>query len=518
MPYGKYRNTAIVSYEIGDALEGLQYTGYLSPDIETAARIAPLQFNPRTENMLFERHNWWKTSHIQANTAAVQVMKRFNGWYQGQARPVHKAYLSLISIMTGYQFVDEIVDQAARVLAEMFRTTIVDADDTISTITDRVRMIEPGNVEDVFNTPAGQATIVALQGMFDRIQAAPAVSLPLIQEWHEHNVRFQSRVFEEHHDNIFQRTGVKPGRAAKVLAKSYDLLQTFYGRATARKFLHGDAIHIEAQHLVWGIRLLPHASIIQNTIDPSSAHTPFEIIIYSRDGNRLCNGCVLWPGTPVFDQAVGFKLATADPDEELELLMQTNISCVTPAGREHPLLQHKFKDGDNWLDAVPLLPACQTIDGFLRRNSIWDEDDVEENTQAVMRRVINLDDIIPRGAIQEIIEPVEWITSVSVDGVVEGESDSDETEDEVLDIDDPDFATRYERMVDLRRSHSRAQRQQNEVVKRVQAELFRRVHVPADVLDCVMHPADHYWIPKNITEDALPCRVARYITEKRFDN
>lgn len=527
--YGRYRNTALVSYDIGDALEGLQYSGYIAPDIDCAARIAPLRFNPQVEPMLFQRNNWWKTTHEQSYEVGTQVARRFNVWYHGQAKPIHKAYLSLVSLMTGWQFIEETIQFAHKLLGEKHRMTIVDADDTISTITDRAAMADPKNVAAILDEPRFLAMIEATKGMVNRIQNAPGMPLARLDEWHKHSAAWQTRIHQQHLGNMFLRAGVKPGRAAKVIAKSYELLQTFFGRDAARQFRYGEQLLIEAKHFVWGLRILKSASLISHTINPSSVHTPFEIILYSHDGDRLCNGCVLWPDTPVFDQAVGFRLATADPEEELQVLADMNVSNVTTAGREHPALQFKFRPGDSWLDERERAPACEGIADFLHRPGerweIWDRDGeqlvevVERAVAEIDRHVINLNDIIPEGAV-EIVEPDEFVMDITTIPTLSS-LDSDDIEDYVYRYEPPvDLSTEgdYSRRINELRRQTRAEYYQEEVVQRIQEELFRRIDAPAGVLECIMNPDDHYWARKNITKDAIPCRVARYVTDKRFDD
>jgi hypothetical protein len=283
--------------------------------------------------------------------------------------------------------------------------------------------------------------------------AAPPVDLDAIKCWHTDNLAFQRQVTDYYHDNVFVRTGIKPSRAAKAIAKSYELMEQFYGREQSRRFIHGAEMRIHAHHLVWGLQT-DQKRIIERTIDPSSFHTPFAITLYDHDLNRLCKACVLWPGTPALDQAVGFLLATANPEAELDLLQQTNVSLVTPVGRKHPLLLEKCCEGDRYLD---------------------EPFDLRQEAEL---RVI----------------------------------------DTPINVDDVDFEARFEASVEARVQQRHERRLQDQVIQNVQRMLFDRIDAPPVIFDAIMMSPFHSrrWNQRKVTEN-LPERVVRYITTKTFD-
>ncbi len=491
--YQKYRNSALASWKISDAFAGLSSSGYLAPDVETAARVAPLRFHPKHDPALFNRDGgWWHVTHDVATDVSARINHKFDGWY-GTTDRVQKAYLTIVGLMVSGEFIDETIDRVTDKLCERHRWTIIDGDDTIEEIEDQKAIADPTNIAAVLDLPELRSACTALSRQIRRMVASPTADLQAINNWHQESIRFQNRIAEYFHSNVYARTGISPTRARKAIAKSYDLLKQFVGKERARAFIHGEELLIPAKQFTWGLTLRP-GEIIEKTIDPSRAHTPFRIQLYDSrvSPDALCSGCVLWPGTPVLDQAVGFILATADPDEEVELLMEMNFQSISKQVRENPLLAQKLERGDSyWREEYR-----EIID--LREEAL-DIDVTEIET--------------PHTVETENLAPENWVDDVVIETISEPER---VRIDDDADISDDEFNRRWAIRISNQRAKYKRERMQNPLTQRIQGMLFDRIDGPREMLEQMANPGVYYWTRDHITEDNLPEHVVNYVTEKRF--
>jgi hypothetical protein len=113
---------------------------------------------------------------------------------------------------------------------------------------------------------------------------------------------------------------VKQGRLA--FRKSVDLFRKFRSEREIRTFLEGKPLIIHGHQ--YDYRVQKRANLLRLTMNPNSAHIPYDLYLMSKDGRTLAKGCVVVPGTPVIDQLLALILHVEDEVEEQTVINVTN--------------------------------------------------------------------------------------------------------------------------------------------------------------------------------------------------
>jgi hypothetical protein len=113
-------------------------------------------------------------------------------------------------------------------------------------------------------------------------------------------------------------------RGRKALRRSIDLFRKFRPESEIKTFLNGLPLIIRGHQYDYRVR--KRDDLLHHTMNPNSAHIPYDLHIMSKQGEVLAKGCVIVPGTPVIDQVLALILHVQDEEEESVVINTTNWS------------------------------------------------------------------------------------------------------------------------------------------------------------------------------------------------
>jgi hypothetical protein len=518
--YGRYRHTPLVSYKLADSLDGLLSYECITIDMETAARKVPLSFNPHQYTLLYSRDYWFGVPDDERQTAAEQVDRCFEGWYGGRSEPVEKAFLALVSLTHSHDYFDNMVDRIIDRLKELYTLEITDHDESHFEIADYHAVRDPANIRKLIQEDPRISHWCKMVGkQVRRTVLAPPMPIEALRRWHLASRVRETAVREYFGDNAFLQSGITPKKARKIIAKSYNFACRFFGRAEVLKLIHGDEVRIDAPAYTWGLTTRPK-ELIANTINPSNTHTPFTISLYDKEGDKLCGGCVLWPGTPVLDQLVAFHLCTINEQEEAHLLEKINLFRWTEKGLALEALAHKHKPNE------PVWPEPEETEA---ETEDWGTAAVVENPTApetvqVEEWVTEIDeDDEDDEEINEVDEAINQIAAWQnrdqdhLDRLPEfvGNTDSDDDQYLYFQYGDRDELHWVYRTYATRRASWRQRRRHNGQAELVKQMLIEHIEGPAEIIELMADPGAEVWIGHDGIPN-LPEHIERYITEKEL--
>jgi hypothetical protein len=124
----------------------------------------------------------------------------------------------------------------------------------------------------------------------------------------------------------------------RALRRSIDLFRMLRPKDEIRTFLRGEPLIVRGHRFDY--RIQKHDNLLRHTMNPHSVHIPYDFRILDKaSGKNLAKGCTIIPGTPVIDQLLALILHIQDPDEEVNILWNTNwspdITRLLPAEGRH---------------------------------------------------------------------------------------------------------------------------------------------------------------------------------------
>jgi hypothetical protein len=112
-------------------------------------------------------------------------------------------------------------------------------------------------------------------------------------------------------------------RGRRALRKSIDLFRMLRPDEEVRRFLSGQPITIHGHRFDY--RIQKRDNLLHHTMNPMGACIPYQLhLIDKTSGQKLAQGCVIVPNTPVIDQVLALILHAQDATEELVVLNRTN--------------------------------------------------------------------------------------------------------------------------------------------------------------------------------------------------
>ena len=112
-------------------------------------------------------------------------------------------------------------------------------------------------------------------------------------------------------------------RGRRALRKSIDLFRMLRPDDEVRRFLSGEPITIQGHRFDY--RIQKRHNLLHHTLSPDSPHIPYQLnLIDKTSGQKLAQGCIIVPDTPVIDQVIALILHAQDATEELVVLNRTN--------------------------------------------------------------------------------------------------------------------------------------------------------------------------------------------------
>jgi hypothetical protein len=330
--------TAIGTVGISDSIVSLMCDNYLTADVNAAAQHFPyFKFDP-VRDKDFYQYSWWGRSHDIRVDGATRIHNRFKSWYNN-ATVMERVFISIAALTDSYDQIDNIIFSAYSRMKDDFFIIMQDSDDTHFIIDDYNAMRSEDNLNAAIFTDQLDWWILRFEEQMHRVISTPCIPWDQFTRWNnmrDEQERFLAQHFRSYKNLLPNRAARKKGR--RIFNRSLRLFTRMYGCNTASKFLRGKNLWIHGKHFVWKLKLAP-GDIMHDTITPSEHHTPFGIQICDHQMNRLCCACVLFPDTPVLDQAVAFGLMIATEPDELGFLRKANLFSFTPAGRENDLLR-----------------------------------------------------------------------------------------------------------------------------------------------------------------------------------
>jgi hypothetical protein len=507
MRYRRYRHTPVTCTVIADNIDDLQSINFLMPDVKRAAALAPLAFHPQTDPFFFN-YDAYDFEPTQKQVLAQTVLTKFNTWYV-RATPLERAYLVVSALTETYNHIDAIIDE---VIDDLPDAPNPEADGDSVKKPDYVAV--RNHIESFLNRAEILAFIELLQHQINRVMTTPAVKIDTLLAW-SLAYRQKYAAVVDVYDNIFYRTGITQKAARKALHRSYQLLNRVFGADTARRFVRGEEIRITSHLFVWGLQI--KSDLIESTIDPSNYHTPFLITLYDRDGTELCHGCIIWPKTPVLDQAIALKLAISSPEDEQELLNDINLSGISTAGIACETLKpyraktmDEYEANEGGVIGEPGEPTTVTVGSWIGEVTVTEDDGNrlrDERRMAVRVYEIGIRDN-RWGNLLNVAAPARH--QVEEDGLDEDEPVSPDAVDAI------DAA--YQR-IRIRRNSWRVRRYQNDLVNLVQTLLFEKIAPrPIDNHGTAASPRailDYMAFP-DMCDILNDTRLRRYLTTKQF--
>lgn len=119
-------------------------------------------------------------------------------------------------------------------------------------------------------------------------------------------------------------------RRRKIILRSLKQAVSIVGEDAVRTFLRGEDVKLIGQHAILTVRKRGRLS--------DRGHGVLSVGLAARDGTSLADLCTYVEDTPTLDQLSAFALWMAS-GEEKAVMRTANITALTDAGRNHPLVK-----------------------------------------------------------------------------------------------------------------------------------------------------------------------------------
>jgi hypothetical protein len=334
----KFKCTALGSIPISDTLIGLMAAYYLPTDIEQVAQISPaFHFNPVRDTEFFKYH-YGIRSHDEYLRDATKVLTKFHNWLP-QANPMERTLMTVCALTGSYEILNDLVWDVYRDMRVNFTLEYIDADDTLYHVTDYEKMRLDDNLNAALFTPTTLWWSRQFEQQAQRLLKTPDQPFETFRFWFD---RLQSeqdiltKKLRRHGDQEDYRVVDRTNR--RIFNRSLKMFIQFFGETNTKKFLHGKNLWLRGHHFVWRLKII-NCDLLNQTVDPSGTQTPFHIGICDHELNKLAEACVVFPNTPILEQAIAISLWLADLEDEIELLRTANVYRFTKLGLTNNLLQ-----------------------------------------------------------------------------------------------------------------------------------------------------------------------------------
>jgi hypothetical protein len=120
----------------------------------------------------------------------------------------------------------------------------------------------------------------------------------------------------------------------KVLRRAASTAVAVMGREKVSALVHGEQIEFVGREVKFLVKSSGSLA--------ARGHGNLAVSVVGRDDTLLGHLCVYFDETPALDQATALSMFV-DGGEESEIIKTANLTFVTEAGREHPLLADRYK-------------------------------------------------------------------------------------------------------------------------------------------------------------------------------
>ncbi|MGE5510292.1 MAG: hypothetical protein ACM31O_03460 [Bacteroidota bacterium] len=154
-------------------------------------------------------------------------------------------------------------------------------------------------------------------------------------------------------------------RINKVTRRALGAAASVLGEAEVRRFVHGEQLRLTGRSLQLEVRKTGPVT--------ACGYGALQVAVCERNGDKLADLCVFFPGLPALDQLTALALHV-EADDGREILEKANITRVTDAGVGHPLLLARPASAAR--DAAELVPPARDIievmpNGLVRQGNYW---------------------------------------------------------------------------------------------------------------------------------------------------
>ena len=359
MTLGKYRNTPLASIILSDSLTGLLTCRAITPDICAAGEHIPMKFDPVADAEFF-RDIYWNVPIDAQIAAGSKILKRFHSWFKNRANPMDLIYMAVTALTESDDSLDTTIEEINAAFLTRDRIQMVDSDDTIFYVVDyeKARIPDTAVISSIIDDDRYLWWRIQFESQAHRVIQVPHLPFEQFREWNTKRIERTDNIVDQYRRNAFVRAGSSLREGRKILRRSARFFSAFYGDEAIRQFIRGKPLKIRATYYEWELQLRPK-DLLAYTISPPQGHVPYKLILNDLDGRQLAEGCVLFRETPVLDQAVAIGISVTKPEDELDLLRETNFFRLTKEGLADERL--RYLPRANRANEIPFDPSPREL-------------------------------------------------------------------------------------------------------------------------------------------------------------